>query len=229
MATHVRSNLSIDLAVEIADAIAAALSTDPETEGLAPPWAALVTRGDALAGRIREQRRVAKRARARVTVADAAWDKVLRAFERAVIDLAGGSRDMPVYKTYFRTATGAEITRFGIDREVEFGRATVTLLTTHIAPLSPWADKIGPATDTLESASRARIDAVHAMGPLLTAQYLYVEDLNTELDRLEGGLLTTFPGDAKRVASYLSATRRDDPGVPDAAPVDLTPTPATGV
>lgn len=222
MATHLRENTSVDSAVDIVDSIAAALESDPLTTALSPVWSALVTRGDALIADLTRVRRVARRARSRVAVLDAIWDALVRGFDRAALDSVGGHKLSPSYQQYWSAGTSGEITRFGIDREVDVGRGILALLApaAHVinALADTWRPKLGPATDDLEAASRARRDAVIAMGPYLTAEYLYVEDVNLELDRLEGQLQNIFPGDAKRVASYLMATRRDSSGVPDAAP-----------
>ena len=123
------------------------------------------------------------------------------------------------------------VTKYGTDREVGFARVLLAKLAERLAVVgdiaATWHPKLLASTDALEGASDERKNAVVAMGPLLTAQYLYVEDVNLELDRVEGQLQQIFPGDAKRVASYLVATRRDDAGVPDAAPTppDTTGTP----
>lgn len=226
MATHLRDNAAIDSAVEIVDAIAGGLESDPATAPLAPVWIALVLRGDALAASLRTQRRLARRARTAVNVADAVWDPDVKAFTRAILDIAQGKRDSADYQRFFRGATSTEIVHYGIDREVQAGRGFIAELGTYSPGSSlneVWVPRLTRSTDALQRASEARRAAVTAMGPLLTAQFLYVEDVNLEIDRLEGQLQMQFPGDPGRVASYLSATRRDDAGVPDAAPASPTP------
>jgi hypothetical protein len=57
---------------------------------------------------------------------------------------------------------------------------------------------------------------------------LFIDDVNREIDRLEGDLKKLFPGEPDRVASYLAATRNNlhAPADQPAPPVPA-PTPAT--
>ncbi len=105
MATHLRESTAIDTAVEIVDAIAAGLESDPETSDLAATWIALVLRGDSIATSLRAQRRIARRARTAVAVRDAIWDATVTAFKRAVLDFVHGNRLLPNYQQFFRAAT----------------------------------------------------------------------------------------------------------------------------
>jgi hypothetical protein len=233
MATHLRSNTAAESAVDVVDSIAAALETDPQTEHLAPVWTALVSRGDALVADLVRVRRTARRARSRLWVLDAIWDAVMRGFDRAALDAVDGQKQSPGYTRFWRSGTAAEVTRFGADREVDVARAIIGMLPPAPHTIDPlrdtWVPKLTPATDALAAASTARREAVVAIGPYLSAQFLYVEDVNLELDRLEGALQGIFPGDAKRVASYLAATRRDDAGAADATPATPMGTdPASG-
>ncbi|MFO0685439.1 MAG: hypothetical protein U0234_25495 [Sandaracinus sp.] len=226
MAPHLRSNTAIDSAVDVVDSIAAALEADPATAELAPLWLSLVGRGDAISADLRAKRRLARRARTRVAVADAAWDPVVKSFARGVLDIAQGRRDAPFYQRFFRSVAASEIVHYGPDREVMVGDAIVRELSGE-SPRSSladtWIPRLTPRTEQLRQAAQARRDAVAAIGPLLTAQFLYVEDVNLEIDRLEGALQQIFPGDPARVAAYFAGARRDDAGAPDAAPAEPTP------
>ena len=44
---------------------------------------------------------------------------------------------------------------------------------------------------------------------------LLIDDVNREIDRLEGDMKKLFPGALDRVASYLAATRPNRHGSPD--------------
>ncbi len=224
MATHLRSDTSADAATDIVDSIAAALEADPETADLAPSWNALVTRGDALGATLRAKRRAARRARSLVAVRDALWDLSVRAFDRAALVFYQGQKLSPSYTRFWRAGKPSEVTAFGIDREVEVGRAMIGELTHGPAVrdtlADEWRPKLTTVTDGLAAASTTRREAVRDLGPSLSEQYLFVEDINLEIDRLEGTLQTRFPGQARRVASYLIATRRDDAGIPVVTPPD---------
>jgi hypothetical protein len=66
-----------------------------------------------------------------------------------------------------------------------------------------------------------RNDIVKALGPLQTSVVLLIDDVNRELDRLEGDLKKLFPGQPDRVASYLAATRNSrSSGGEDPAPME---------
>lgn len=71
----------------------------------------------------------------------------------------------------------------------------------------PWTPKLKAATDALEMACNQRNDAVKALGPHQTTVMLFIEDVNRELDLLEGDLKKLFPREPGRVASYLAATK----------------------
>jgi len=52
-------------------------------------------------------------------------------------------------------------------------------------------------------------DTVSRLGPQQTCVVLLIDDVNRELDRLEGDRKKLFPGQPDRVASYLAGTRPD--------------------
>ena len=88
------------------------------------------------------------------------------------------------------------------------------------------------ATDALELAFNQRNDTVNALGPIQTSVVLLIDDVNHELDRLEGELKKLFPGQPDRVASFLAATRNsrssascEDPAPPPAPSPPPAPTP----
>jgi hypothetical protein len=221
MATHLRANTGIDTAVEIVDAIAAGLEGDEATRSLAAVWVALIARGDGISADLKAKRRLARRARVRVAVADASWDRAVRAFSRAVLDAVDNKRDSATYLRFFRGATASQIQNYGVDREVEEGRHMALELETMAGSLQSHRAPIAAATDALAAAASARKDAVRAVGPLLTAQFLYVEDVNLEIDRLEGALQGLFPGEPARVSAFLSALRREES--PPPSPVEPPP------
>lgn len=70
-----------------------------------------------------------------------------------------------------------------------------------------WTPRWVADTDALETAAGARDAAVLAEAPLDAEQRLYIDDINLELDRLEGDLKKLFPGQPKRVAAFLAPTR----------------------
>ena len=78
-----------------------------------------------------------------------------------------------------------------------------------------WTPQLKQATDSLDEASQARNQSVQALGSHQTTVTLFVDDVNCELDRLEGQLKLLFPGNAPRVASYLAVTRPQRAAVPD--------------
>jgi hypothetical protein len=217
MATHIRENTSTSTVVEAVDGIAAAVGADPQTLHLAPSWTALVTRGDDLAHRIELARRTLRRARAVVAVRDSIWDAWIKQVDREMLATSGGHRDHSSYAVFFGDASANDATRWGIDREVEFGRALLAKMGPEAT--SPVASRYAPRTreltEALATANDARKEALRAIGPLLGEQLLYIEDVNAEIDRLEGQLQVLFPREPKRVASYLSATKREETTVAD--------------
>jgi hypothetical protein len=85
-----------------------------------------------------------------------------------------------------------------------------------------WTPRLKDATDALEMAFNQSNDTVNALGPQRTSVVLFIDDVNRELDRLEGDLKKLFPGNPDRVASYLAATRNSrpaaEPNQPEPAP-----------
>lgn len=210
MATHLRDDTNARDAADICDEVAAGLEADAQTAALAPAWIALRDRGDAQAIQTRDAKRTTGRARARERVADAGWDRNDLAFARASLDASGGKRDAAPYATFYGAASASTANTWGVDREVEFGRSIVRLLATEVgaALRGAWAALWETKTETLAAASRAKKDAVMAESTHSALAALYVDDINRELDRLEGDLLRIFPGDRDSVEAFLSPTRR---------------------
>ena len=228
MATKIPEGVSIRVVVDVTDATCAALESDPETGTLAPTWAAMRDKADGLAKSRLDCDRAATRARARLAVCDAKWDASVAAFGRAVVDASGGRRDQPPYTRFFGKTTPSAAQKFGIEREIETARAwLVELARNPSEPLAQtWTPKMKEATDALEMTFNQRNDTVKALGPLQTSVVLLIDDVNRELDRLEGDLKKLFPGQTDRVASYLASTRRSSTSEEPSPPPAPTP-PAT--
>jgi hypothetical protein len=218
--------VSIRVVVEVTDSTCAALESDPETSALAPTWAAMRDKADALAQARLDGDRAAARARMKIGVCDAKWDATVAGFGRAVVDASGGRRDQPPYTRLFGKITPSAAQKFGIEREIEAGRGWLVELGRNPAePLAQtWTPKMKAATDELEMAFNQRDATVKALGPLHTSVVLLIDDVNRELDRLEGDLKKLFPGQPDRVASYLAATRRSSSSNNEPAPA---PAPVT--
>ena len=226
MATHFRENMSIDLVAETLDALCAALHADPATASLVTTWTALSGKADELAGQRQQIVRAQRRARAKLGVCDNLWDTVEAAFGRAVVDASGGRRDQSPYTRFFAKAAPSAVQTFGIQREIDTARDWLIELGRNSAePLATtWIPQLTQATDNLDAACKARNQAVQSLGSHQTTVTLFVDDVNCELDRLEGQLKLLFPGDAQRVASYLAVTRPQRAAVPD-DPQPPAPTP----
>ena len=209
MATHLKENSSIEVVADMVDATAAALESDPETAELAETWRAMTVKADAMAAERRALDRAVRRARARLNVSDGMWDTTVAAFGRAVVDASGGHRDQPPYSRFFAKTAPHKTQTFGTAREIDLGRAwLVELARNPDEPLSKtWTPKLKDATDTLASAFEERDAGVKAIGPQQTAVVLFIDDVNRELDRLDGELRKLFAGSTERVASFLAATR----------------------
>jgi hypothetical protein len=209
MATHLDENTAAADAADIADEIAGGLEADDETTHLAAVWNGLVARGDELGGRVHAAERRTGRARARLNVVDSRWDATDSAFSRRTLDEAGGDTKEAPYKTFYGKASASEVNSFGVQREIEFGRKVVDVLAVDASsPLTTeWSPRWVANTDALETAAGARDAAVRAEAPLDAEQTLYINDINLELDRLEGDLKKLFPGQPKRVSAFLAPTR----------------------
>ena len=209
MATHLRENMSIGVVADTLDALCAALAADTETTSLLPTWTALTSQADTLALQRQQIERVQRRARAALDVRDRLWDNTVAAFGRAAHDAAGGRRDQAPYTRFFGKVTPSVVQSYGIQREIDTAHAWITELGRK--PDEPLAKTFAPqltqVTDTLQAAMTARDEAVKATGPIQTTVVLFIDDVNRELDRLEGQLKQLFPGDPARVAAYLVVTR----------------------
>jgi hypothetical protein len=212
--------------VEAVDGTHAAISSDPETAALAQTWVGLLGQADAQAKARSDADRALTRARSRLSVCDAKWDATVAAFGRAVVDSSGGRRDQPSYTRFFGKTTPSAAQTFGVQREIESGRSWLVELGRNASePLAQtWTPKLKAATDELEMAHNQRNDCLRALEPLQTAVLLLIDDVNRELNRLEGDLKKIFPSAPDRVASYLSSTRPSRTS-PSDEPVP-TPTPA---
>jgi hypothetical protein len=209
MATHLRENTSAQTAADACASIAGALDSDDATKHLAPLWDALAAKGDALAAERRKLERSLARARARLAVADAQWDPEVAAFGRDIVDRTDGRRDRPPYTRFFKDVSPSEAQDFGVEREVKQGRAWLDELGREPnEPLAEkWAPRLSKVTDKLSLAATNRADGLRALALQGTAEELHVEAVNLELDKLEGELLKLFPGQPKRIAAFLEATR----------------------
>ena len=173
-----------------------------------------------MAGQRQQIVRAQRRARAKLGVCDNLWDTVEAAFGRAVVDASGGRRDQSPYTRFFAKAAPSAVQTFGIQREIDTARDWLIELGRNPAePLATtWIPQLTQVTDNSDEACKARNQAVRALGPHQTTVTLFVDDVNCELDRLEGQLKLLFPGDAQRVASYLAVTRPQRAAVPDPQP-----------
>lgn len=209
MATHLRENATISFAADTCASIAGALDSDPQTKPLAPVWDSLTTKADNLVSARRTIERTLARARSRLAVLDALWDPEVAAFGRDMVDQSGGNREAAPYTRFFKTATPSAAQDFGIDREVQQGRDWIAELNRD--PNDPiavkWSPRLKHVTDNLADGSTARRNALQALGLQATAEELFIEDVNRELDIVEGELLKLFPGQPKRIAAFLEATR----------------------
>ena len=208
MATHLRDTSAAD-AADICDAIAAALDASETTRTLAPVWTALALRGDAIDAESRTLRRATGRARAREKVADVNWDRNQSSFSRSVLDASGGKRDQAPYTTFYGNVAPSEINSYGIDRETEVGRNILALLASDVGATlrDTWSPRWSANTEALSAASLTKKDAVLAQATFSANETLYIEEINRELDRLEGDLLRLFPGDRDSVGAFLAPTR----------------------
>jgi hypothetical protein len=139
---------------------------------------------------------------------------------------SAGRRDQSPYTRFFAKAAPSAVQTYGIQREIDTARAWLDELDRNPAePLATtWTPQLTQATNNLDEACKARNQAVQSLGSHQTTVTLFVDDVNYELDRLEGQLKQLFPGDAPRVASYLAVTRPQRAAVPD-DPQPPAPTP----
>ncbi len=209
MATHLREAVSIETVADTCDAIASALGSDPEAAELAGTWEALAERGDALVAAERAHDRAVRRARARLNVADARWDRESAAFGRAVVDANGGRREGAPYSRFFAKVVPSKARALGAAREVEIGRHWLAeLARTPGEPLAAaFAPRLEASTEALADAIEARAASMSQLAIHRTSVSLFIDDVNREIDRTEGELLVRFPGDRARVAAFLEITR----------------------
>lgn len=209
MAAHLREDMAAQTAADICADIAAGLEADPDTKDLAPLWDALAAKGDSLAAGRRKLERTLGKARASVTVLDAIWDAEAGAFARDVLNESDGRRDGAPNTRFFAGTPASEAQTFGIDREVKEARAWIRELGRNPseALAQKWTPRLSTATDKLEAAGKSRTSALDPLAMHGTTETLYVEEINVEIDKLEGTLKQRFPRQPKRVAAYLEPTR----------------------
>ena len=209
MAAHLRETLPPQKAANVCANVAAGLEADPITQDLAPLWTALTAKGDAIAVQSLQHERKLGKARAVITVVDAHWDDDVGDFARDVLAESKGKRDEPPNSRFFGKTTGSEAQEFGVAREVSQGRAW--LLELQRDPAEPlalkWTPVLKASTDALEGANKGRDVALGASAMHSTTEILYVEEINIEIDKLEGELKKRFPRQPKRVAAFLASTR----------------------
>lgn len=208
-------------AADICDAVAAGLEASETTRAFATVWTVLALRGDEIATQGRNHRRATGRARAREKVADFNWDRNNLGFSRSVLDASNGRRDTAPYTTFYPVAAPSKINEYGIDREVEIGRGIVSILASDAgAPFrDAWESRWAANNEALASAARTKKDAILAQATFSANETLYIEEINRELDRLEGDLLRAFAGERDSVDAFLAPTRptpkrnRNDDGI----------------
>ena len=209
MATHLRRDTHIHTTADICASIAGGLDSDPAARHLAPAWETHSTKVDTYATDRRRLERKLARARARLDVMDAQWDPEAAAFGRDLFDQSGGKRDQAPYTRFFKDSTPSDVQAFGIDREVQQGKAWIAELARN--PQEPlaikWIPRLTLATENLASASTSRHQALQAVALQDTTEELAIDDINRELDSLEGDLLKLCPGQPKRVAAFLEPTK----------------------
>lgn len=209
MATHFRNTATIQFIADACASIAAALDSDPQTKSLAGLWDALTNKADSLVNARRTAERTLGRVRAKLAVLDVIWDPEIAAFGRDVVDQSGGKRDQAPYLRFFKTTTPSAAQDFGIDREVKQGNDWLAELARHPNEdlATKWIPRLTNVTNDLAAGAQNRRSALQTMALQSTAEELFLDDLNREIDILEGELQKLFPGRPKRVASYLEATR----------------------
>lgn len=209
MATHLRDNTTIHSAADNCASIAGGLDSDPQAKHLAPLWNSLTSKGDALVTSRRSAERTLGRARAKLVVMDALWDPEIAAFGRDVVDQSGGKRDQAPYTRFFKNVTPSAAQDFGVDREVQQGHDWIAELGRD--PNEPlaikWLPRLKIVTNNLAEAAQNRRNALQAIALQGTAEELFIDDVNRELDIVEGELLKLFPGQPKRVSAFLESTR----------------------
>ena len=209
MATHFRENATIQFVADTCAAISGALDSDVETKHLGPFWDAVTAKADAMVQDRRNTERTLARARGKLAVMDAIWDPEVAAFGRDIVDQSGGKRDQAPYTRFFKNVSPSAAQDFGIEREVQQGNEWLAELGRDAnEPLATkWTPRLRSVNENLANASIGRRNALQALALQGTAEELFIADVNRELDMLEGDLLRLFPGQPRRVASFLEATR----------------------
>lgn len=205
MPTHFRDYHSIDTIAQACDSIAGGLETDPDVSDLAGGWRSIADRADALSASHRKASRAVRRARQAIAVLQARWDVVEAAFGRAVVDATGGARDRAPYTRFFADLPPGEVRQLGTAREVASARRWIAELGRDPAEAlaKAWSGPLAASTDALDAAIGVRAAAIEAAARESTGVALFREDVNREIDRLEGELRKRFPGEPGRVRSYF--------------------------
>jgi hypothetical protein len=210
MATHLRDTTTIEDIADICDAITGSLETDPKTKHLSSTWATFTELADQQAREQKQLNRRLRRARTNIEVQDAIWDpEVAGSFGRAVLDATGGKRDIPPYTRFFKELPPSEVRKLKPEDEVKFGNQTMTELNRE--PKDPlaitWLPRIAAVHEPLAAAIDNKTQEEEKQITLYHSRDLLLREVNKNLDIVEGKLQEIFPGDPKRVASYLSATK----------------------
>jgi len=153
--------------------------------------------------------RKTRRARSNLFVADARWGSEAGAFGRAALDASNGQRGAAPFSRFFAHISPSKAQSSGVERQLALGQKwTDELARDPREPLAAtWTKRLTAASQTLRTAVEARATSVRALEPHHTSVVLFIDDINLELDRLEGELKKRFPMDPGRVASYLSPSR----------------------
>jgi hypothetical protein len=209
MATHVRDDISIEELADTCDEITAGLELDEETTHLSSTWAAFTERADELNTEQQKLERRRRRARIGIEVGDGRWDSVEASFGRAVVTATDGKRDRDPYLRFFKTYTPSSAQDQAPEREVELSTAWIQeLQRIPKEPLAdPWVSKLEGVTTSLSKAIQERSDVAKEQQPINIRKNTLLQEINDALDLLEGDLLKLFPGQPKRVSSFLSPTR----------------------
>lgn len=94
--------------------------------------------------------------RAMVETADDAWDDVMRAFQRRLLDLSGDSQDHPLYRRYFADIP-SKVTSMSYAAEILISRDLEALLREEqVAELASFADRLAEKRGPLEAALHER-------------------------------------------------------------------------
>lgn len=209
MATHLRDDISIEELADICDEITAGLELDEETKHLGSTWSDFTARADALSARQQKQDRRLRRAQIGVLVRDGRWDTEEAAFGRAVVNATDGKRDRDPYTRFFKELAPSSVQDLAPDVEVSLANGWIQELQRVAGdPLAEtWVPRLQAVTEALQLSLLERDGANNAQRPIDIEKGSLLQEINKAIDVLEGDLLRLFPGQTKRVKSFLSPTR----------------------